>query len=163
MPLLTPPICLYKGAPLPTHPLQPHLSSISLPMMRHQTSTGSRVSPPTDVRQVHPLLHMCLDPWIPPYVLIGWQFNPWELWVVQLVDIVLRMGLQFPSTPSVFPLAFSIGAPGSVWWLAVSIYICIGKVLVEPLREQPYYALISKRFLASTIVSEFVSEDEMDP
>ena len=38
----------------------------------------------------------------------------WELWVVQLLDIVLVMGLQSPSTPSVLPLAFPLLSPGSV-------------------------------------------------
>jgi hypothetical protein len=54
--------------------------------------------------------------------------------MVQIVDIVLPIGLQFPSAPSVLPLALPLGSPGSVTWLAVSICICIGQVLVETLR-----------------------------
>ena len=57
--------------------------------------------------------------------------------MVQLVDIFLPMGLQFPSAPSVLPLALSLGLPGSVPWLAVNICIRIGQVLVETLREEP--------------------------
>ena len=34
---------------------------------------------------------MCLEPWIPPCVLFGWWFSPWELWVVWLVDIVFLL------------------------------------------------------------------------
>lgn len=34
----------------------------------------------------------------------------------------------------------------------MGICICIGQVLEEPLREQPYQALASKYFLASAIV-----------
>jgi hypothetical protein len=59
--------------------------------------------------------------------------------VVQLVSIVL-IGLQSHLTPSVLPLSLPLGCPGSVQWLAVSICICIGQVLVEPLREPPYQA-----------------------
>jgi hypothetical protein len=39
--------------------------------------------------------------------------------------------------------------------LAVSICICIGLVLVEPLREQPYQVPVSKHLLAAAIVSDF--------
>ena len=49
--------------------------------------------PPIDVQQVHPLLHMRLQPWVPPCVIFGWSFNPWEVWGIWLVDIVvLPMG-----------------------------------------------------------------------
>ena len=75
--------------------------------------------------------------------------------MVLLVDIVLPMGLQSPSAPSVLPLALPFGCPGSVQWLAVSICICIGQVLIETLKKQPYQSPVSKNFLASAIVSEF--------
>jgi hypothetical protein len=81
--------------------------------------------------------------------------------VVCLVDIVLLMGLQSPSAPSVLPLALPLGSLGSAQWLAVSSCICIGQVLVEPLREQPYQAPVSKCFLASAIVSRFVTAGGM--
>jgi hypothetical protein len=35
------------------------------------------------------------------------------------------------------------------------ICICLGQVLAEPLREQPYQAPVSKCFLSSAIVSGF--------
>jgi hypothetical protein len=70
--------------------------------------------------------------------------------VVHLVNIVLLIGLQSPLGSSVLPLALPLELPGSVQWLAVSI--CIGQVLVEPLREQPYQAPVSKCFLVSAIV-----------
>ena len=41
--------------------------------------------------------------------------------MVCLVDIVLLMGLQSPSAPSVLPLALPLGSLGSAQWLAVSI------------------------------------------
>jgi hypothetical protein len=44
---------------------------------------------------------MRLEPWVPPCVLLGWWFIPWELWGYWLVDIiVLPMGLQTPSVNS---------------------------------------------------------------
>jgi hypothetical protein len=46
----------------------------------HRAFTGPRASPPFDVRQGHPLLHMQLEPWVTPCVLFGWWFSPWELW-----------------------------------------------------------------------------------
>jgi hypothetical protein len=57
--------------------------------------------------------------------------------VVHLVDILRCMGLLSPSAPSGLPLALPLGCPGSMQWLAVSIYICIGQVPADPLRKQP--------------------------
>lgn len=45
-------ICLYESAPL-SNPLLQHP-----PTHRHQRSTGPTTSPPIDVKQGHPLLHM---------------------------------------------------------------------------------------------------------
>jgi hypothetical protein len=57
-----------------------------------------------------------------------------------------------PSDPSVLSLTTPLG---SVLWLAVSIHICTGQDLAEPLRRQLYQTPVSKRFLASAIVSGF--------
>ena len=89
---------------------------------------------------------MYLDPCIPLSVLFGWWLSLWEIWVVQIVDIVLPVGLYSLSAPSVLPLTFPLCSLGSVKWLAMSICICIGQVLVETLREQPYQVLVSKSF-----------------
>jgi hypothetical protein len=73
---------------------------------------------------------------------------------VWLVDIVvLPMGLQTPSTPSVLALTSPLGSLHSVQWLAVSILICLSQDLAEPLRRQLYQVPVSKHFLASAIVS----------
>jgi hypothetical protein len=72
---------------------------------------------------------------------------------IQLVYIVLLMGLKSPSNSSVLLLGLLLGSVGLVLWLAVNI--CIGQMLVEPLRQQPYQALVSKPFLPSAIVPEF--------
>ena len=61
-----------------------------------------------------------------PSMYTFWWFSLWELWMVQFVDIVLPIGLQFPSAPSVLLLALPLGSPCSVLWLTVSICICIG-------------------------------------
>jgi hypothetical protein len=73
--------------------------------------------------------------------------------VVWLVDIVLPIWLQPSSSSSL--LALPLGSTGLVQWLAVSICICTGQVLVELLRDQPYQAPVSMCFLASAIVSGF--------
>jgi hypothetical protein len=57
---------------LPTHTSPPL-------MLGHQTSRGPRAFPPTDVRQSHPLLHMYLEPWIPPCTVLGWWSSIWDL------------------------------------------------------------------------------------
>jgi hypothetical protein len=62
---------------------------------------GPRASSPIDAQQGHPLLHIQLEPWVPPYILLGWWFRSWELWLVDIV-VVLPMGLQTLSAPSLF-------------------------------------------------------------
>jgi hypothetical protein len=75
--------------------------------LRYQVLTGSRPSPLIDAQQGHPLLHMLLEPWVPPCVLIWWSFSPWEPWEVWLV--VLSMRLQTPSAASVLFLIPPLG------------------------------------------------------
>jgi hypothetical protein len=54
----------------------------SSPTLGHRAFTGSRASPPIDNQLGHPLVHMQLEPWVPPCVLFGWWFSSWELWGV---------------------------------------------------------------------------------
>jgi hypothetical protein len=50
----------------------------------------------------------------------------WELWWVWLVDnVVLAMGFQTPSAPSVLYLTPPLGTSLSVQWLAVTFLLCI--------------------------------------
>ena len=100
-----------------------------LAALGHKAFTGPRASPPIDVQQGHPLLHIQLEPWVPPCVLLAWCLSPWELWGVWLADI--PMGLQTPSTLSVFSLIYLLGTLHSVQLLAVSICLCICKALAE--------------------------------
>jgi hypothetical protein len=68
------------------------------PTLGHWAFTGPRTSPPIDDRLGHPLLHMQLEPWVPPCVIFGWWFSSWELWEYWLVHIVVPpMRLQTPS------------------------------------------------------------------
>jgi hypothetical protein len=71
-PLLFPP-------PSPTYPLLlpgPWHS----PILGHRTFTGPRASPSIDERGGYPLLHLQLDPWVPPhFFFFGWWFSPREL------------------------------------------------------------------------------------
>ena len=112
--------CFYESVPHPPIPVSlPRLS----PTLRHQAFTGPMASLPMDTQQSHPLLHMQLELWVPPVVVFGWWFNPWELCGIWLVDIIAvpPMGLQTPSAPSVFSLTPPLGTLSSVQWLAVSI------------------------------------------
>jgi hypothetical protein len=61
----------------PTPPTSPPWHS---PTLGYWAFPGPRASPPTDVLQGHSLLHMQLEAWVPPCVLFGWLFSPWELW-----------------------------------------------------------------------------------
>ena len=60
-----------------------------------------------------------------------------------------------PSASWVLPLTPPLASLCSVQWLAVSIHICIGQDLEDPLRRQLYQAPVSKHFLESAIVSGF--------
>jgi hypothetical protein len=92
----------------------------------------------------------------PPCLLFGWWFNLWQFCGVWLVDIVvLPIGLQIPSAPSVLTLTSLIGSLCSDQWLAVSTCICISQALAQPLRELPYQAPVSKHSLASAMASVF--------
>jgi len=146
LPCPPPPLCLYEDSPLSTH--QPYCSSIPLCWS---------IKPPQDQG---PPLPMMPDKAILCYI-CSWSHGFPHVYSlvpgssglgVQLVDIVLPMGLQFPSAPSVLPLGLPLGFLGSVQWLAMSMCICIGQALAEPLRGQPYQVPVSKHFLTSAIV-----------
>ena len=60
-------------------PTTPSISWHS-PTLGHRDFTGPRDSSLTDVQEGHLLLHMLLEPWVPPCVYYGWWFSPWDLW-----------------------------------------------------------------------------------
>ena len=70
------------------------------PILGHRSFTGPRASPPIDDRLGHPLLHIQLEPQVPPCVFFYWWFSSKELWGYRLVHIdVPPMWLQSPSAP----------------------------------------------------------------
>ena len=69
--------------------------------------------------------------------------------------VVLPMGMQIPSVPTVIALTSPLESLGSVQYLAAGIPICIGQTLAEFLIKQLYQDPGNKHFLALTIVSEF--------
>jgi hypothetical protein len=56
--------------------------------------------------------------------------------------VVLPMGLQTSSTPSVPSLTPPLGTPRSVQWLAANIWLCVCKDLTGPLRRQPVRSVL---------------------
>ena len=99
---------------------------------------------------------MWLEPWVPPCVLFGWWFSPWELWSYWLVYIfVPPMELQTASAPCVLSLAPPLETLCSVQWLAENLHLCICQALAELLRRQLYQAPVRKHLLVSTIVYAF--------
>jgi hypothetical protein len=62
------------------------------------------------------------------------------------------MCLQSSLIPLVLALALLLESLSSVLWLSLSICICMGQVLVEPIRKQSFQDPVSKHFLVSAIV-----------
>ena len=121
---------------LPSPPIPPS-SPLHFPILGCSAFTGPRASSFIDVLQGHPLVHMWLEPWVPPCVLFGWCFSSWEIWGVWFVDIiVLPMGLVTPSVSSFLSLTPLLGTVLSVLWLTVSIHLSICHALAEPIRRQ---------------------------
>jgi hypothetical protein len=122
----------------------PYIGAYSL----HRTE--GLYSIPIDDRLGHPLLHMQLEPWVPPYVFFGWCFSPCGLWGYWIVHIVVPpMMLPTPLAPWVLSLAPSLGSLCSVQWMAVNIHFCICHLSLSG------YSPVSKHLLASTIVFGF--------
>jgi hypothetical protein len=113
----SPPLPLLTNPPTPAS--WPWLS----PILGHRTFTGSRVSPPVDDPQGHPMLHMQLEPWVPPCVLFRCWFSPWELWGYWLVHIVVPpMGCKSLQLLGSFLLVLHWGpcAQSNGWYLSGS-------------------------------------------
>jgi hypothetical protein len=103
--------------PPPTAPQPIHSYSWSWhsPILGHRTFTGLRTSPHIDGLLGYPLLHIQLEPQVPPCVFFDWWFSSKDLWGYWLVHIdVPPMVLLTPSAPSVLSLAPSLGTLCSV-------------------------------------------------
>ena len=108
------------------HPPTPTSYPWHSPTLKYRDFIGQSVSLPIDELQGHSLIHMQQYPWIPPCVLFGQWFSPWEIWGYWLVHILVHpMGLQTPSAPEFLPLAPPLGTLCSVQWMAMSIHFCI--------------------------------------
>ena len=126
-------------------------TSVSLHWSIYRAFIGLRTTPLTDAWQGHPLQLMYLE----LSILLCWWVSPWEPLGDQLVDVILTVGLQSPSTPLVLSLTSLLRTLCLVQWMVVSIHLCICKALAGSLRRQPYQAPFSMHFLASTIGSGF--------
>ena len=84
-------VCPLKHPPLP-HPSPPtsmrvityphthtHLNTLAFSYIRGLSLHRNKASQAFDAQQGHPVLHMQLEPWVPPCVLFGWLFSSWEL------------------------------------------------------------------------------------
>jgi hypothetical protein len=80
-PFLVPSLKAPIVSPLPllTNPHTPASLFWHSTILGHQALLGPRTSPPIDVQQVHPLVHMQQEPLVPLCVLFGSLFSPREL------------------------------------------------------------------------------------
>jgi hypothetical protein len=113
---IPPSLCFYEVLPYPSiHSPTPASPPWHSPTLGHQISTGPRVSPPIDAQQGHSLLHMQLEPWVPPCVLFGWWFSPWESWGSGRLMLLLFL---WDCKPLLLPYRFSC------WFVPVSPCHC---------------------------------------
>jgi len=119
--LVSPPKIPYP-LPLFTNLPTPAFWSWHSPRLGRTAFTGPRAFPPIDDLLGHPLLHMQLEPWIPPCVFFDWWFSPRKLWGYLLVHIIVpHIGMQTPSAPWVHwgPCVLSNG-----WlWASTSVFV----------------------------------------
>jgi hypothetical protein len=157
--LVSPPKIPYSIPPPPA-PQRTHYHSLSWHslILGHRAFTGPRASPPIDDLLGHSLLHIQLEPQVPPCVLFDWWNSSNELWGYWLVHIdAPLMGFQTSSATWVHSLALSLETLCSFQWMTVSIYFCICQILAEPHKRQLYQTPVSRPLLASVILSEFGS------
>ena len=135
----SPSLCLYEGAPPPTHPLSSSHPGIPLHQGVEHPQAQGPLLPLMSNKDILCHIHMWPAPWVPPCVFFGWWSSPRELRGVCPVDTVApSMGLQTPLAPSVPSPSPPSGTPTTVQWLAESFCLCICQALAEPLRRQPY-------------------------
>ena len=137
-------------------PLQPLPSTLSLHCLSIPLCWGIK---PTQDRG--PPLSLMSGKTILCYIFVG---SHRSLNVYSLVDGLFHgstggsaslhcsMWLQSPSVPPVLLPAHPPRALSRVWWLALSIHICIGLVLAKPPMEQSHQVPLSKHQLATATV-----------
>jgi hypothetical protein len=135
-------------------------------ILGHRTFIGPRASPPIDDRLRHPLLHMQLEPRVPPCVFFGWWFSHRELWGYYLIHTdVPPMGLQTVSFSSLGTFSSSIGDPVLHPMEAVRMHFCICQARVGPFRRQLYQAPVNvySYFMYIDILPAYMSESIGSP
>jgi hypothetical protein len=149
---------LLWGFSLTYPPTPASLPSHSSTLGHHQAFTGPRASSHIDAQHGRSLLHLWLEPCVPPWPLFDWWFSPCESWgegVWLVVIVVPPMGLQTSSALSGLFITSPLQTPCSVQWLVISIHLCICQALAKALSRQLYQVPVSKHFLVSAIVSGF--------
>jgi hypothetical protein len=123
------------------------------PTLVLRTFTGPRTSPPIDDLQGHPLLHMHLEPWVPPCALFAWSLG--ALWVLVGSYCCSFYGAANPFSPLGPFSSSSIGDPvlsPMADWEHLSLYLSgTGRAPQETAISDSY----QQALLTSLIVSEF--------
>jgi hypothetical protein len=151
-PNIPPPLTLLLWGWSPNRPPTPHsLPWLSL-ILGHGAFTGPRASLPIDAKQGHPLLHMQLEPWVIHDHSLVRDVVPGSSGGVWLVDIVvLPIGLQNPSAPSVLSLTPPLGSHAqSNGWLCAfaSVFVRLWQTAISGSCQQ---ALLKKAILELTL------------
>jgi len=134
-----------------SHPTTPTSLPWYFPTLQKPAFTGTRASSPIDAKHCHSLLHIWLEPWVPPCVLIRWCFRSWEAEGFGWLILFFLWGFKLLQLFQLF-LAQPLGSLFILQWLA-SPLICISKVLAEYFRRHQYQASVNKYLLASAIVT----------
>jgi len=153
---LSRPLLLLLGGCSPSHPPTPTSTPWHSPTLGNRAFTGSRAfllltSDKATLCYIcswsHGSLHV--------YSLFGGLVPGSSGGVFLIGIVVLSMGLQTPSAPSILFLTPLLGTPFSVQPLISSIRLCICQAPAESLRRQLHQAPVSMHFLASAIVTGF--------
>ena len=155
--LVSPPKIPYPFSPSPAPQIiNSHSWSWHSPTLGRRNLTGPRASPPIDDWLGHPLLHIHLEPQVPPCVFFHWWFRSKKLRGYWLIHIdVPPMGLQNPfSSLGTFSRSFT----GDL--VLCPMDDCEHLLLYlsgtgRPLKRQLYPAPVSKLLWASSIISGF--------
>jgi hypothetical protein len=101
--------CFYDCVPTPTHQLLPHHSGIPLQWVSEPSQEQGPLLPLMSDKAILYYI-FSWSTWLPPCVLFGLWFSPWELWVSGW----LILFFQNPLAPSILSLASPLGTSCSV-------------------------------------------------
>jgi len=156
VPSLLFPLFLLQWGCSPYHSPNPTLLPWHSPILGKQTFIGPRASSPIiDARQRYPMLHILLEPWVPPCVVVGCWFSPGNSGGLDGWYCCSFYGIENPfssfspfsnSSISVFVFSLVADCEHPLLYLSGS---------PEPLMRHSYQASVSKHFLASATVTWF--------